>query len=186
MGWLARRRERRRRERRERQRELEMREANLIEWAREHSVGVVVKKNGRVFIDIHAMTENGFTLPVGAPLALDSSDDATLLGETILKGLSQSNREFLPERNLRTHPLGGEVFELRKVKSWAEWVRHARLVSIRADYDDVVREIRITPWHNHGRNRVSVVEEGEVTIVYESPEHLGRAVQEAIALASTV
>lgn len=186
MGWLARRPERRRRERHERQRALELREASLIKWAREHSVGVVVKRNGRVFIDIRSRTENGFALPVGAPLAIDSSDDATLLGETILQGLAQSNREFLPERNLRTHPLGGEVFDLRKVKSWAEWVRHARLVSIRADYDDAVGEIRITPWHNHGRSRASVVEGGEVTIVYESPAQLGRAVQEAMAKASTV
>lgn len=182
MGWLRRLHERRSEEERDR----ELLAIRKLEWARCHSVNVLVKPNGRVSIDVLSYTDNGFEIPDGPPLTLDSLDDAQRLGEAILAGLALSNRAFLPERNLRTEPIGGELLEWRRVKTWAQYVRHVRSVSVRAEYDAVVEAVRITPERNEGRTRFTPVPGGAVTITYESPAQLGRAVQEAMDRATTV
>lgn len=156
------------------------------EGIRDRSVEVIVKPNGRVFIDVYSTTMNQFSIVDGPPVTLSSLDDARALGLAVLEAMSRSNRMFLPARNLRTQPLGGELLEWRKAKSWAEYRRHARTVSLSATCAEAPTLIMARPWHNRGRGISVPIPDARFSIDYESPEQLGRAVQEAMAKATTV
>lgn len=146
----------------------------------------MLKPKGHVFIDVHSDTLNGFSLVDGPPVTLPSMDDAEALGVAVLEALSRSNRRFLPARNLRTEPLGDELLEGRKAKTWSEYRRHARSVFVSGSFAETPVGVELGPWHNLGRGRSEPISGARFTITYESPEQLGRAVQAAMAKATTV
>ncbi len=78
------------------------------------------------------------------------------------------------------------MLEMRKAKSWSEYLRHARYVRIYASCADIPTVVAFQPYHNMGRSRGQAISEAKFTITYESPEQLGRAVQAAMAKATTV
>lgn len=204
IAWLRRARARRllERENRERQaihekREKELhaiwwngeRERLLARWKRgavHHSICVMRKPNGRVFVDSYFEIANGPTTIDGAPLVLHSMDDAGQLGEAVLEGLAKSFRRILPQRNLRTDPPHLDYPLERRAKTWSEYRRHATMVHVDADYEERIDAVTLTPYHNMGRSTSQPITDAKFTITFESPEQLGRVVQNAMARATTV
>lgn len=151
-----------------------------------HSICVVRKPNGSVFIDIYFRAANGPNMIDGPPLRLESMDDAELLGAAVLEGLTTSYSRILPACNPRTAPPKLEDLQWRGAKTWSEYLQHATSVhvDVYAERGEQGEAIAITPNHNLGRSRSEPIPDAASTLIYESAEQLGRAVQEAMTKAT--
>lgn len=102
-----------------------------------------------------------------------------------MEALKLSNIRPLPSRNLRTDPPSAEFLSWLGLKTYAQYARGVRRISVDASFHDVIELLRLTPEHNGGaRSGFTPISEHRLTMHYESPEQLGRAVQEAMKKAT--
>jgi hypothetical protein len=149
---------------------------------RDRSVSVELQKNGRVFVQPYSKTFEGASIGDGLPAVIASMTDAQVLGSSIVAGLHASNRRPLPNRNLRVDPPDRELLEWLGLRTYGQYMRGVRTLSVRATYDNTdIAEVTITPERNEGpRGGFTPILEERFSIDFESPEQLGRAVQEAM------
>jgi hypothetical protein len=121
----------------------------------------------------------------GLPEVLARIDDAEMLGRTVVGALHASNRRPLPDRNLRNDPPDREFLAWLGLRSFAQYMRGVRNVSVRAFFDDEIGEVSLSPSRNEGpRGGFTPILEECFSVAFESTEHLGRAVQEAMKKAT--
>lgn len=152
---------------------------------REHIVSVDWLKDGRVLVQPYSCTANGFDIGDGLPHVLRGSSDAAELGQIVLQALGESNRRPLPARDLRADPPDRELLAWMGLKTAGQYMKGVREVSLYAVYDSEITTVRIAPQRNGGpRGAFTDIKEERVILDYESPEQLGRAVQEAMTKAT--
>lgn len=149
---------------------------------RDHSVSVELQRDGRVFVQPYSKTFEGANIADGLPAVIASMTDAQVLGSSIVTALHASNRRPLPNRNLRVDPPDRELLEWLGLRTYGQYMRGVRTLSVRASYDDTdIAEVTVTPKRNEGpRGGFTPILERRFSIMYENPEQLGRAVQEAM------
>lgn len=153
----------------------------------EHFVRVSLLPDGRVFIQPYSFTENGFRIGDGLPMVLPDLANSDRLGAALTEALNASNQRALPARDLRADPPDREFLAWLGVRTYSQYMRGVRSVSLRAIYDQVVADVTITPSRNAGPGGgFTAIADEQISVMYESPEQLGRAVQEAMAKATTV
>lgn len=152
---------------------------------RDHSVSVELQRDGRVFVQPYSKTSEGASIGDGLPAVIASMTDAHVLGSSIVAALHASNRRPLPNRNLRVDPPDREFLEWRGLRTYGQYMRGVRTLSVRAAYDDDdLAEVTITPERNGGsRGGFTPMSEERRSVTFESPEQLGRAVHEAMTKA---
>lgn len=117
----------------------------------------------------------------GLPEVLARIDDAEMLGQTVVGALHASNRRPLPDRDLRNDPPDREFMAWLGLRSFGQYMRGVRNVSVRVFFDDQIGEVSLTPSRNEGpRGGFTPMTEERFSIMYENPAQLGRAVQEAM------
>lgn len=117
----------------------------------------------------------------GLPDVLARVDDAELLGQSVVGALHTSNRRPLPDRNLRADPPDREFLTWLGLRSFGQYMRGVRNVSVRAFFDDQIGEVSFTPSRNEGpRGGFTPMIEEHFSVAFENPAQLGRAVQEAM------
>lgn len=152
---------------------------------RRHIVSVDWLKDGRVLVQPYSCTTNGFDIGDGLPHVLMGNTDAAELGEVVVQALHESNRRPLPARNLRTDPPERELLAWMGLKTVGQYMKGTRGVSLYAVYDSEITTVRILPQRNGGaRGAFTGIKEERVVLDYESPEQLGRAVQDALQKAT--
>lgn len=152
---------------------------------KEHIVSVHWFKDGRVLVQPYSRTTNGFNISDGLPHILRENGDATELGKVVVQALDESNRRPLPARDLRADPPERELLAGLGLKTVGQYMKGTRGVSLYAVYDSEITTVRILPQRNGGaRGAFTGIEEERVVLDYESPEQLGRAVQDALQKAT--
>lgn len=152
---------------------------------KKHSVSVELQRAGRVFVQPYTQTLEGASIADGLPTVIASIEDAEVLGAAVVHALGVSNRRPLPPRDLRVDPPGREFLEWLGLRSYVQYAKGVRTVSVRATYSDRIGEVVLTPERNEGRRGgFTPIVEDRSTLSFESPEQLGRAVQEAMARAT--
>jgi hypothetical protein len=151
---------------------------------REHSLQVSVQRDGRVFVHPYSLTQSGFRIMDGLPDVVESLENAEILGEALVAALHASNRRSLPDRNLRTDPPDREFLAWLGLRSYGQYMRKVRDVSVLAFFDDHIGEVELTPSRNEGpRGGFTPMIEERFSVAFENPAQLGRAVQEAMSKA---
>lgn len=110
----------------------------------EHFVRVSLLPDGRVFVQPYSFTENGFRIGDRLPTVLPELANSERLGAALSEALNMSNRRPLPARDLRADPPDREFLAWLGVRTYAQYMRGVRSVSLRAVYDQVVADIAIT------------------------------------------
>ena len=153
---------------------------------RDRSVSVELQRDGRVFVQPYSKTFEGASIADGLPAVIASMADAQVLGSSIVAALHASNRRPLPNRNLRVDPPDRELLEWLGLRTYGQYMRGVRTLRVRASYDNTdIAEVTITPSCNEGpRGGFTPILEERRTVTYETPEQLGRAVQEAMKKAT--
>ena len=152
---------------------------------KEHYVRVSAQRDGRVFVQPMSFTANGFMISDGLPEVVDGIDDAEVLGVVVTAALHTSNRRPLPARDLRNDPPDREFLAWLGVRSWSQYKRGVRSLGVLAMFDDEIAEVSLTPSRNDGpRGGFTPISEERFSITFESPEQLGRAVQDAMSKAT--
>lgn len=117
----------------------------------------------------------------GLPEVLARIDDAEMLGQSVVSALHASNRRPLPDRNLRTDPPDREFLAWLGLRSFGQYMRGVRNVSVRAFFTDEIGEVSFTPSRNGGpRGGFTPMVEEQFSVAFKDPAQLGRAVQEAM------
>jgi hypothetical protein len=148
---------------------------------RGHSVHVSVQRDGRVFVHPYSLTVSGFSIMDGLPNVLKSQEEARILGDAVVAALHASNRAPLPDRDLRVDPPDREFLAWLGLRSYGQYMRKVRDVGVFAFFDGQIEEVSLTPFRNEGsRGGFTPILEERFSITFESPEQLGRAVQEAM------
>ena len=149
-------------------------------------MSVELQKDGRVFVQPYSKTFEGANIADGLPAVIASMTDAQVLGSSIVAALHASNRRPLPNRNLRVDPPDRELLEWLGLRTYGQYMRGVRTLSVRASYDDTdIAEVTVTPKRNGGpRTGFTEIGEERVLLHYESPAQLGRAVLEAMKKAT--
>ncbi|MCI1018871.1 hypothetical protein HWD99_09560 [Microbacterium sp. C5A9] len=149
-------------------------------------MSVELQRDGRVFIQPYSKTWEGASIGDGLPSVIASMTDAQVLGSSIVAALHASNRRPLPNRNLRVDPPDREFLEWLGLRTYGQYMKGVRTLSVRAAYDnDDIAEVMITPERNGGpRGGFTPLSDERRTVMFESPEQLGRAVQEAMKRAT--
>ncbi|WP_157560097.1 hypothetical protein [Microbacterium sp. H83] len=148
-------------------------------------MSVHLQRDGSVFVQTYSEMTGLADIGDGLPLVVESMNDPERLGAVVLDALRASNRRPLPYRNLREDPPDREFLAWLGVQSYGRYMRGVRSLGVDAHFDEVIREITITPESNDGpRGGFSPISEERFSIMFESPEQLGRAVQAAMAKAT--
>ncbi len=117
----------------------------------------------------------------GLPNVLKSHEEARILGDAVVAALHASNRAPLPDRDLRVDPPDREFLAWLGLRSYGQYMRKVRDVGVLAFFDDQIGEVELTPSRNEGsRGGFTPLSDERRTVMFESPDQLGRAVQEAM------
>jgi len=134
-----------------------------------------------VFVHPYSLTVSGFSIMDGLPNVLKSHEEARILGDAVVAALHASNRAPLPDRDLRVDPPDREFLAWLGLRSYGQYMRKVRDVGVLAFFDDQIGEVELTPSRNEGsRGGFTPLSDERRTVMFESPDQLGRAVQEAM------
>lgn len=148
-------------------------------------VEVEMQRDGRIFVHSLSTTPDGVHVFNGLPRVVGPETDAEEFGVILADALNDSNRRPLPERDLFLNPPDREFLDWLGVSTFGRYMRGVRSVGLFARYDNVLESVYVTPRRNEGnRGGFTPIMEERVLLDYESPEQLGRAVQEAMKKAT--
>ncbi len=147
-------------------------------------IAVNLLKDGRVLFHTYTQTVDGFRILDGLPEVLLAIDDSLAVGGAVVAALRASNRRPLPSRNLRTHPPDRELLQWLGLKSYGQFMRGVRSVQLIADFDEEIGDVAVSSLHNGGKEGFVPIQGEAFTLSFESPEQLGRAVQQAMTKAT--
>ncbi|WP_312171059.1 hypothetical protein [Microbacterium sp.] len=134
-----------------------------------------------MFVHPYSLTVSGFSIMDGLPNVLKSHEEARILGDAVVAALHASNRAPLPDRDLRVDPPDREFLAWLGLRSYGQYMRKVRDVGVLAFFDDQIGEVELTPSRNEGsRGGFTPLSDERRTVMFESPDQLGRAVQEAM------
>lgn len=144
---------------------------------------VEAQADGRVFVFVYSRTANGFWTLDGLPNVLPTLDDAAALGEAARAALDTSTDGVLPARDVRADPPDRE-FLAWFGGSAAKYARGVRSVQLRAEYDDRLTEVIVTPQANEGKGSFTGIREHRATERPQDAAEFGAILQRAVARAT--
>lgn len=150
---------------------------------RRHIVSIDLQPDGRVFAFPSSTTANGLDIIDGLPEVASSIENPTELGRIALTALNRSNTRQLPAVNMNETDVTAEFLRWAGKKSWVDYVRGVKSVSLYARAEVELADVIVTPEQNKGRRGMVPISEAKTTVTIESPTQFGEAIQEALAKA---
>ena len=147
-------------------------------------IAVNLLRDSRVFVHTYTETVDGFRIIDGLPRVLGGIGDSIAVGDAVVAALRASNRRPLPSRNLRIHPPDRDLLQWLGLRSYGQFMRGVRSVQLIADFDEEIGDITVSPLRNGGKEGFMTIQGGAFTLSFDSPEQLGRAVQQAMGKAT--
>ncbi|MCI1018870.1 hypothetical protein HWD99_09555 [Microbacterium sp. C5A9] len=147
---------------------------------KKRNVNVMLYRDRRVFLFVYSDCVNGPSVSLGLPKVVAALTDADALGSAILQGLRESNATVHPARDWRADPPDREFLEWLGLATYRQYQRGVRSVDVSAAFDHEPQEIEVVPERNERRGGFTPISQWRRMLTFESPEQLGRAVQEAM------
>lgn len=150
-----------------------------------HSVAVMLRPDGRVFIEVYSRPINGPATIDGLPAVLPRIDDAAVLGDAILQGLERSTFRTMPAPDPGNNPMVEEILTWAGARDWKSYTKGSKSVGIFARYLTAPpTTVSITPeaWNRKG-GFSPIDDEYRENVPFASAEELGRLVQQAMKVA---
>lgn len=143
-----------------------------------------LQRDGRVFVQPFSVTVDGPWILNGLPVVLASVEDVGGLGNAVLRALDASYNTVLPARNLRADPPDREFLEWLGVRSYAQYAKGVRAVTVHGFFEGDVH-ILVTPQSNGGgRAGFEPIVAHRVRLDDWSAQPVGTAVQAAFEIAT--
>lgn len=150
-----------------------------------HSVAVMLRPDGRVFIEVYSQPQSGAPTLDGLPLVLQGADDPKVLGQGVLDALERSTYDVMPAPDHRNNPMVKELLAWAGARNWKAYTKGSKSVSVFSRYSVAPpATVNITPDKRDSDGGFSSIsEERRVDVAFTGAEELGRLVQEALKIA---
>lgn len=150
-----------------------------------HTVAVMLRPDGRVFVEVYSQPHTGASILDGLPAVLESADDAKALGKAVLDGLERSTFDLHSADELMNRPPMDEFLKWAGARNWKAYTKGSKSVTVFSRYSFAPpATVNITPQkRDSGGGFSPLSEERRVGVSFAGAEELGRLLQEALKLA---
>ena len=150
-----------------------------------HNVVIMLRPDGRVFIETYSQPHTGARISDGFPLVLAGLEDPVVLGQAILDGLERSTYDVYSADELRSRPTLDELFAWAGARNWKQYTRGSKAVSVYARYAvGPPTSANISPEERKRSGAYAPIDDAyREGVHFQSAEELGRSVQEAMKVA---
>jgi hypothetical protein len=150
-----------------------------------HNVHVILRPDGRIFIEVYSQPHSGAWVIDGLPVVLQSVDDAKALGQAVLDALERSTYDVIPAPDHRNNPMVKELLAWAGVRTWKAYTKGSKSVGLYSRYSIAPpATVNITPEQRDSDGGYTpIMEEHRVDVAFAGAEDLGVLVQEALKVA---
>ncbi|KTR85529.1 hypothetical protein [Leucobacter chromiiresistens] len=146
---------------------------------------VMLRPDGRVFIEVYSRPVQGTWTLNGVPDVIPGIDDAERLGKAILDALERSTWRVIANPDPRNNPVTREVLKWAGARDWKQYTKGSKAVSVHARYAvGPPTSANISPKERERSGAYAPIDDAyREGVHFESAEALGRLVQEAMKVA---